>query len=107
MATIVMESAKVIAAAQDVIDRIFKAREDRRRDYLNDYCAMQKFSLRKMRKVYAYTMDEAKQLAEWNMREWGNFANGYQLKQAKALLLLAQHGDPVTLNEQDCITLFG
>ena len=107
MATIVMESAKVRVAAQDVIDRIYKAREDKRREYLNAYCSIQKFSFRKMRKVYAYTMAEAQEYADMNMREWGNFAYGYQLKQAKALLLLAQHGDPVTLNSEDVDTLFG
>lgn len=107
MATIVMESAKVELAAKRVIDAIHKAREARRREYLDAYCAVKKFSFRKMRNVYAYTMEQAQKYADISMREFGNFAYGHQLKQAKALLLLAQHGDPVTLNEQDCDILFG
>lgn len=109
MATIVMESAKVELAAKRVISEIEAIRAKQDRATIEKAIKYQKrFSFR--RGFYTMTYDEAKQwireqecFGNWGMSiyAWGTLA------EAKALLLLAQHGDPVTLNADDVKTLFG
>jgi hypothetical protein len=99
-----MESAKVIAAADTTIARIKQVREDRDNAAITE--AMQprkgwfgKVKTRTESEAIAYldTIDA------WGWRScyaWGD------LDKAKNLRRLAQHGDPVTLNEDDVRVLF-
>ena len=107
MATIVMKSAKVIEAATAMIEHINEERM--RRDEVTVLRAMQPY--KKWFKTYTRTREEAiKYLDEcdnnsmfdsWHsMYAWGT------LDKARAILKLAQHGDPVTLNQEDIEVLF-
>lgn len=104
MATIVMDSQKVIEAAQAVIDKIEAhrlARDERAIAY-----RMASRSLG-WRGFYYPTREQAidalNRSDSWGWRSiyaWGD------LDHAKKLLKLAHHGDPVTLNEEDITVLF-
>ena len=106
MATIVMESSKVIEACEKVIARIEKHREDKdektiatRMQYKHGWIWARK----------NYTREEAIDFLNeqtW-LDSWGwCYAYGGQLQAAKKLLKLAQHGDPVTLNQDDIENIF-
>ena len=108
MATILMESAKVIEACEKVIARIeaYRAKEDEETIKLA-ISMCKRFSFK--RGFYTMNRQEAidwinKQscFGRWSfsIRGWGD------LSEAKKLLKLARHGDPVTLNENDIEVLF-
>lgn len=104
MATIVMESAKVIEACKNVISKIEAHRKAR-----DEKAIARRMASRALgwRGFYYPTREQAIKLLDnsdsWGWRSiyaWGDYAH------AKKLLKLAQHGDPVTLNEEDIGVLF-
>ena len=104
MATIVMESAKVIEAAQKVIDHIHAHRKAR-----DDKAIAKRMARRALGWRGFYYMTEAQAIKAldnsdcWGWRSvyaWGDLDHAEKLKK------LAQHGDPVTLNEEDVRVLF-
>ena len=107
MATIVMESAKVIEAANNVIKNINAKRE--RLDHKTISHAMQQNMFSFKRWFYKMNREEA---INWINNQgwtssWGFSIYAYgDLSHANKLLKLAQHGDPVTLNEEDIRVLF-
>jgi len=106
MATIIMESSKVIEAATNVINSIMNKRTSK--DNSNIEAAMQPrkflwFNLKQRNKEEAikYLDTSMDGYFGWrSQRGWGD------LEKANKLLKLAQHGDPVTLNENDIAVLF-
>lgn len=105
MATIVMESAKVIEAAEKTIAHIMAYREKENEKEINSQMNTRSFSFR--RGFYYMTRQEAIDYLN-HSDTWGwpcIYAWG-DLDKAKALLKLAQLGDPVTLNEEDVRVLF-
>lgn len=108
MATIVLPADKVIEAATKVIADIMNERKKRDDDAIDNVIIYHKnFSFRKG--FYAKTREQA---LEWisgqsPFSSWGLSIYGWDvLDSAKKLLKLAQHGDPVTLNEDDVNVLF-
>lgn len=108
MATIQMSAQQVIDAANKTIAKIESERN--RIDEITIARAMNlvfRFSFR--RGFYRMTKDEA---IDWLDQQecfgrWGLSIHAWSdLAKAKALLKLAQHGDPVTLNEEDVRVLF-
>ena len=104
MATIVMESAKVIEAAKAVIAHIREVRLERDEESIAYW--MQPRTLFGFKRK-ARTREEAiKALEAADMYGWRSYYGNGTLSSAKALLKLAEHGDPVTLNEKDIEVLF-
>ena len=105
MATIVMASQNVIDAAKATIAYI----ENKRNIY--DEKAITKVMATKYGwfKKYYPTREQAIKILdssdEYGMG-WRSCAGWGDLDKAKNLLRLAQHGDPVTLNEDDVRVLF-
>ena len=108
MATVVMSSYKVIQAARAKIDAIRQARKDRDERLISDY-------MRHGKRVWLFwfkqvTREEAiKYMKEDLYGEWdfpSDYHWGQAFNHAHSLLKLAQHGDPVTLNEKDTDLLF-
>lgn len=109
MATIVVSAQEVITAAENVIAGILAKREAKNEEMiLNTINHSFPGKLRKFFGVKPLTREEAiKKLradfyGSWypSIYAWGD------LEKAKNLLRLAKHGDPVTLNEEDCRVLF-
>lgn len=106
MATIVMESQKVIEAAQAVIARIESRRREDDEKAIARRMASRAFSFRRgfywmTREEAIKALDESMQFMGWrSYRGWGH------LDHAEKLLRLAKLGDPVTLNEEDAEVLF-
>lgn len=106
MATIIMESAKVIEAATNVINNIAAKREAKDNCYIDAAMQPRKFlcfNLKTRTKKEAIKYLDESDIEGWGWRSeyaWGD------LDHAKKLLKLAQHGDPVTLNEKDVRVLF-
>lgn len=105
MATIIMESAKVIEAAEKKIAYINALRISRDEKAIARRMADKAWSFR--RGSYFMTRDEAIHWLDcsdtwgWHsMTGWGDLAH------AEKLLRLAKLGDPVTLNEEDARVLF-
>lgn len=106
MATIVMESAKVIAAADATISYIMGVREERDRKAIDRRMAPRKRLWRSTVRLTEAQAIEALDVEDTFGYEWrSNYAWG-DLNKAKALRKLAHHGDPVTLNEDDIRVLF-
>lgn len=105
MATIVMESAKVIEAAKKIISHIMAEREARDNAVINKRMARKAFSF--LRGFYFPTQEQAiKLLDESDCWGWRSMYAWGDLDKAKALLHIAHHGDPITLNEEDVRVLF-
>lgn len=107
MATIVMDAGKVIEAAQKVIDTIEGIRKERNERTIAYAMGERMFSFK--RGFYRMNREEA--IAWINEQScfgsWSFSIYAWStLAEAKALLKLAQHGDPVTLNEKDIEVLF-
>ena len=107
MATIVLESAKVIEAAEKTIEAIKAQRAKEDAETLEDAMQPRKFLGFKLR---ARTEKEALKYLEdcegWSFGTWKSSYAWGDLSHAKKLLRLAKHGDPVTLNEEDVLVLF-
>lgn len=108
MATIQMSAQQVLDAANKIISKIDSER--RKIDMVTISRAMNlvfRFSFRRG----FYRMNEAEAL-QWVKQQaryggWGLSIYAWgDLYKAKSLLLIAQHGDPVTLNEDDVRVLF-
>lgn len=104
MATIQMDSQKVIKAAETVIAKIMAHRESRDEAAIAYKMARRSLGWRGFywptREQAIKNLDRSSDYFGWrSIYAWGD------LDQAKKLLLLAQHGDPVTLNEEDIIVL--
>lgn len=108
MATIVMEASKVIEAADAVINSVHNekialdekvianAMKPQKRWFRNDITLTREQADEHLDKVARNNM-----FGSWrSQRGWGD------LEKAKALRKLAEHGDPVTLNENDIEVLF-
>ena len=94
MATIVMESAKVIEACETTIAHIEAERIARDEQAIKN--TMMQTRIGAWFKRYNPTREQAiKILDAWD-----------DLSHAKDLLRLAKRGDPVTLNEKDCRVIF-
>lgn len=107
MATIVMESAKVIEACEKTITAIVSERN--RRDNETLIKLMQKTMFSFTRGFYKMNRQEAYDWlwSESCLSSWGFSYYAYEdLEHAKKLLKLAQLGDPVTLNEDDTRVIF-
>jgi hypothetical protein len=107
MATIVVPSEKVIAAADAKINSILAFREKQDNAKIEGAMQPRRFLWFRLKtrtreeaiawldKVYKGTFEGWR-----SIRAWGT------LSELEALKKLAQHGDPVTLNENDVNTLF-
>ena len=106
MATIVMESAKVIDAALAAIARIEDERTLRDNQMIDR--AMQPYKLFGLFTIKEKTMYEAIQYLDkrCDMFGWRSMYAWGSLDSLKKLHKLAMHGDPVTLNEKDIDILF-
>lgn len=105
MATIVMESAKVIEAAKKAIADIRAERMTQDNDKIYRRMNDRAFSL--FRGFYKMTTEEAiVWLDDRHSWGWRSIYGWKTFEHAKNLLRLAQHGDPVTLNEKDTAVLF-
>lgn len=105
MATIIMSADKVIEAANKVIESINNERN--RRDEDNISRAMSK--KRGIFKKYYLTREQAIDYLKSNHDAFFGWRSVYMwdtLSKAEALLKLANHGDPVTLNQDDIGVLF-
>ena len=106
MATIIMDSEKVIAAAEDTIKLILEYRS------ATDNAAINNLMCRGTRtwylKKYYPTYDQAIEILDRrNLLGWRSERGWGDLRRAKLILTLAKQGYPVTLNEEDCRFLFG
>lgn len=104
MATIVMKSAKVIEACEKTIALIMDMRTKDHAQKISEYLSYTTFSFLKMKRIPEFTLEQATAGADEYIKmfpyAWGD------LSKAKNLLRLAQLGDPVTLNEEDCRVIF-
>jgi hypothetical protein len=104
MATIVMESAKVIEACENVIAVIERERADNDEKRIRNVMAYKHGWFKRYyptREQAIEILDNRREYFGWrSMVAWGDLAH------AKKLLTLAKHGDPVTLNEEDARVLF-
>lgn len=107
MATIIMSAEKVIAACEKVINCIEARRTKIDEETIDNAKTLRMFSFK--RGFYKMNREESiKWVNEqgwtsswgWSIYAWGD------LDHAKKLLVLAQHGNPVTLNEEDTKVLF-
>ena len=108
MATIVLPAEKVIAAAENTIAYIRNERNGEDEEKIAEWMKPRKFLWFKLR---ARTREEAINALDKHYAEswYGDWRSNYawcDLNKARALRKLAQHGDPVTLNEDDVRVLF-
>lgn len=104
MATIVMDSQKVIEAAQAVIDKIMAHRNLRDEKAIAKEMATRSLG---WRGFYWPTRQQAiKALDKSDCWGWRSVYAWGDLDHAKGLLKLAHHGDPVTLDTEDIRVLF-
>ena len=104
MATIVMESAKVIEAAEKVLAHIKAIRLEQDEAAIAHWMRSRTFLGFKLK---IRTREQAiKALEDNDMFGWRSIYAWGTKSKAHALLKLAQHGDPVTLNEKDIEVLF-
>lgn len=105
MATIIMSADKVIEAAKIVIKHI---EEERKAIDERTIAHVMKKRCISWRGFYTMTREQAIHYINneggWDYT-WSRYAWG-DLDHARNLLRLAQHGDPVTLNENDIRVLF-
>lgn len=108
MATIVLPAEKVIEAAEKTIKDIKTKR-------LTDNAVMVSNYIKKntpgkfFAKLGFKAPTEEQAISELIQDIWGSYPSEYAWRDyssAKKLLKLAQHGDPVTLNEEDVRVLF-
>jgi hypothetical protein len=106
MATIVMKAQDVIDAATKVIADIMTERDRRNNATINKLMQQRMISWRgfcyRTREQAVAFLEQQEMLSTWSMSEYA----WSTLREAKALLKLAYHGDPVTLNEKDIEVLF-
>jgi hypothetical protein len=112
MATIQMSAEKVAIAAQAVIDKIEKIRADRDKRTLET--AISKMMPSKIAQWFGAKPKTIEQIKQIITRSWDkdyyNYPSRYGWREydyAKRLLIIAQHGDPVTLTDKDTEVLFG
>lgn len=107
MATIVMASSQVIEAAEKTIAHIMAERANKNEALIAEVMEEPRRSLL-FRKFY-YTREQAIEYIINLHRSRYSFPSQYawgDLIKAQNLLRIAQHGDPVTLNEDDVRVLF-
>lgn len=106
MATIVCSAEKVKEAAEKVIAHILEKRKEYDEKAIANIMARpRKFFW--TRKPNPYTREEA--INFLNKSDFFGWQSQYawgDLEHARKLLLIAEHGDPVTLNENDARVLF-
>ena len=107
MATIIMSAEKVIAACEKVINCIEARRTKTDEETIDNAMNQRMFSFR--RGFYKMTREESikwiNEQSIWDSWGWSIYAWG-DLDHANKLLVLAKHGNPVTLNEEDTKVLF-
>lgn len=108
MATITISAEKVIAACEEVIRVIQAERNKRDEKTINNAMNQRMFSFKRgfykmNREESIKWIDEQGGFSSWgfSIYAWG------ELEHANKLLVLAKHGDPVTLNEEDTRILYG
>ena len=103
-----MSADKVIEAANKVIGDIMAKRDLRDEELIIGVMNKGYFSFKQMKRI-KYAREEAIKYINDNSciggYSWSYYAYG-TLYDAKRLLKLAQHGDPVTLNQEDIAVLF-
>lgn len=106
MATIVLKAWQVIGACEKTIADIMAEREKRDENEIRRIMLSTRIGA--WFKRYSPTRDQAIRILDEKMEYFGwrsMYAYG-DLVHAKKLLKLAQHGDPVTLNEEDTRVIF-
>lgn len=102
MATIVVSASAVIEAAQRTIEAVKLRRDTENEKTIAYYMQPRKFLWFKLKpRTREGAIHEARMAWEYPCTLGHDI-----LIHAKKLLTLAQHGDPVTLNEEDCRVLF-
>jgi hypothetical protein len=108
MGTIVMSATDVINAADKLIEHIRSVRKQRDDASIKGAMQPRKFLWFKAKER---TEEEA---IDWLDRNYNDLFSGWRsvyayndLSKVKALRKLAEHGDPVTLNQDDVGVLFG
>ncbi len=107
MATIVVPASVVTEAAKKSIENIEKYRIDENERMIETrlYNLNNSFLAKLLKK--SFTREQAKKsLIEDQWSDYPSFAYGGHLRSLKKLAKLAEHGDPVTLNEEDVDVLF-
>ena len=107
MATIVMESAKVIEACETTIAHIEAERIARDEQAIKN--TMMQTRIGAWFKRYNPTREQAIKILDNDRGHFFGWRSAYawdDLSHAKDLLRLAKRGDPVTLNEKDCRVIF-
>lgn len=105
MATIIMGATLVMQACNTIIERIETEREKRDENAITRVMAQSRIGA--WFKRYNPTREQAIEiLDDRNLFGWRSEYGYNKLGHAKKLLLLAQHGDPVTLNEDDTQAIF-
>lgn len=108
MATIVMSAEKVIEAAENTIKFIQSERVVRNEQMITK-CIRYSISGR-IRSIFGVTPLTRKQAEKKLLNDtWGFYPSTYawgDLEKAHNLKRIAEHGDPVTLNEEDVRVLF-
>jgi hypothetical protein len=103
MATIVMSAEKVIEAATKVIAEIEARRNVENEGMISEKMKDKRFIL------FGRTLTRDEAIKELKDARWSFYPCMYywsDLNHVRKLLKLAQHGDPVTLNEEDTSVLF-
>lgn len=108
MATIVMSADKVIAAAETAIAYIQERRE-RENEHRIEYTMFtesQPIFFGLIPRKQMTREDAIKLLKSYKLSFFPSYYAWEELKKLEKLLTIAKHGDPVTLNEEDCFLLF-
>ena len=104
MAHITCSAEKVAEAAQKVINKINKCREERDEEKIAKAMKRKHLFSRK-----PYTRQDAIKYLDDSLLGWDwRCVDGWgDLSKATKLLLLTQHGDPIVIDEESAMTLWG
>lgn len=108
MGTIVMSADKVIAAAENTIATILAKRAENNKR-MEDWAIRESIPGPIGKLFGRETLTREQVIENYKKDIWSCYPSVYawgDLEKAKNLLKLAQHGDPVTLNENDVKVLF-
>ena len=104
MATITLPAKEVQAACVDATERIMQIRHNENEDMIKEAMKPKSFlGFKFLAKTRAQAVD-ALQKDMWSF--YPSLTCQIHLEKVQKLLTLAQKGDPVTLNEEDCWVIF-
>ena len=108
MATIVMRADEVITASDKLIEHIRSVRKQRDDASIKRAMQPRKFLwFRRKERTEEEAIDWLNRHHSDLFSSWRSIYAYGDLGKAKAIRRLAEHGDPVTLNEEDVEVLFG